>query len=345
MWFHFSADDHGTSRRARDIRAALVHAGHRVSDAASTDPVPPNADVWFHGLAGSNLRGPADPALNERLVAFARDVVVFQLCDSDSMSFQKLLPPLRDKARLFLRNHWPTDKQAIPTELLSRLGYLPPMIRPITPHPGAPLAERSRGSIFYGTPTGKLYFPEGRETLIARLRASGLPFEGGLSPDAGCPREPPPELTVPRMPPREHARRLYDTQICLAPWGNHKLTYRLFEGLAARCLVVTQPFGDIDFLDGGLKAGVHYVESDAHHDGVVELVRHYLEHPEEAQRIADAGHELFLRSFAPRGRLVSKYLFDESVASWGELYRPATGQGGPAVALRSATARLFPGWF
>lgn len=345
MWFHFSADDRGTSRRARDIRAALVHAGHRVSEAASTAPVPPRADVWFHGLAGSNLRGPADPALNERLVAFPRDVAVFQLCDSDSMSFQKILPPLRDKARLFLRNHWPTDKQGIPTELVSRLGYLPPMIRAITPHAGERLAERSRGAMFYGTPTGKLYFPEGREVLIARLRASGLPFEGGLSPDAGCPREPPPELSVERMDPREHARRLQDTKICLAPWGNHKLTYRLFEGLAARCLVITQPFGDISFLDGGLRAGVHYVESDAQHDSLVERVRYYLAHLDEAQRIADAGHVHFLEHFAPRGRLISEYLFEASVASWGELYRPANARFSPAAAVRAATARLFPAWY
>jgi hypothetical protein len=345
MWFHFSAEDHGTSRRARDIRAALVHAGHRVSEAAVTEPVPPRADVWFYGLGGGALRAPADPALNERLVAFARDVVVFQLCDSDSMSFQKLLPPLRAKARLFLRNHWPTNQQAIPPELVSRLGYLPPMIRPITPHAGVPLAERSRGAMFYGTPTGKLYFPEGRETLIARLRASGLPFEGGLSPDAGCPREPPPEVTVPRLAPREHQRRLYDTKLCLAPWGNHKLTYRLFEGLAARCLVITQPFGDIDFLDGGLKAGVHYVEGDARHETLVDVVRYYLEHTDEAQRIADAGHEHFCRHFAPRGRLVSEYLFEKSVASWGDLYRPAASGFSPGAAWRAATARLFPTWY
>lgn len=344
MWFHFSAQDRGASRRARDIRAALVHAGHRVSEGDFADPVPERADVWFHGLAGSSLRAPADEAENARLAAFPREVVIYQLCDSDSMSFQKLLPPLREKARLFLRNHWPTDKQAVPSELVSRLGYLPPMIRPITPHPGARLTERSGGAIFYGTPTGKLYFPEGRERLIELLRDSGLPFEGGLSPDPQCPREPPPELTVSRIQPKEHARRLLDTKICLAPWGNHKLTYRLFEGLAARCLVITQPFDDIDFLHGGLKAGVHYVESDARHETLVERVRYYLDHLAEAQRIADAGYQHFCRYFAPRGKLVSEYLFEASVSSWGELYRPAAGHN-PAVALRSATARLFPSWF
>ena len=261
MWFHFSAEDRGTSRRARDIRAALVHAGHRVSEGAPTETVPQRADVWLHGLGGATLRAPADEADNARLVAFPRDVVIYQLCDSDSMSFQKLLPPLREKARLFLRNHWPTDKHGVPSELVSRLGYLPPMIRPITPHPGVRLTDRGGGAIFYGTPTGKLYFPEGRERLIKLLRGSGLPFEGGLSPDPQCPREPPPGLTVPRIQPKDHARRLADAKICLAPWGNHKLTYRLFEGLAARCLVITQPFDDIDFLHGGLRAGVRQTKS------------------------------------------------------------------------------------
>ncbi|HWP09843.1 MAG TPA: glycosyltransferase [Polyangiaceae bacterium] len=315
-----------------------------MSEGAPTETVPQRADVWFHGLGGATLRAPADEADNARLVAFPRDVVIYQLCDSDSMSFQKLLPPLREKARLFLRNHWPTDKHGVPSELVSRLGYLPPMIRPITPHPGVRLTDRRGGAIFYGTPTGKLYFPEGRERLIKLLRGSGLPFEGGLSPDPQCPREPPPGLTVPRIQPKDHARRLADAKICLAPWGNHKLTYRLFEGLAARCLVITQPFDDIDFLHGGLRAGVHYVESDARHDTLVERVGWYLDHLDEAQRIADAGYLHFCRYLAPRGKLVSEYLFDASVSSWGELYRPATGHN-PAAALRAATARLFPNWF
>jgi Glycosyl transferases group 1 len=344
MRLHFTHDDRHTSRRARDLRAALVHAGHVVTHGAVDEPVPARAEIWFHGL-GANGQIPCDPGLLTALTAFSRTVVLFQNCDSDTMSFHKIPPELGRKTRLFLRNHWPHDRQAIPAEYRSRLGYLTPMLRPITPVAGAPLAARSRGAMFYGTPTGKRYFPEGRERLIALLRDSGLPFEGGLSPDAGCPREPPPELMVARVPAREHARRLRDTKICLAPWGNHKLTYRLFEGLAARCLVVAPPFSDIDFLDGGLTAGVHYVETAPDYGDLVDVVRHYLEHEVDAQRIADAGHAHFRRCFAPRGRLISAYLFEQAIASWGELYRPPTSLERTTGLFRSVTARLVPTWF
>ncbi len=39
----------------------------------------------------------------------------------------------------------------------------------------------------------------------------------------------------------------------MAPWGNHVLTYRLFEGLATRCLVIAQRIRNSRILDGELE--------------------------------------------------------------------------------------------
>jgi glycosyltransferase involved in cell wall biosynthesis len=148
------------------------------------------------------------------------------------------------------------------------------------------------------------------------------------------------ELVVPRIRESRHARLLSDSKVCLAPWGNHPLTYRLFEGMAFRCLVVAQPIRDTAFLDGGLEAGRHYVEVAADLHDLVDVVRHYLEHLDEAQRIADAGHEHFKRFFEARRSLVSSYFFESTVASWSDLYRP-TARRSIATATRSLVASLF----
>jgi hypothetical protein len=217
------------------------------------------------------------------------------------------------------------------------------MIKPMGPHAGLPLAERRVGATFYGTRTGLANLPEGknaREETVRRMRASGLPFIGGLSPHVEARYQAAPELVLPRMHEREHARLLRDAKVCIAPWGNHPITYRLFEGMALRCLVVAQSIRATAFLDGGLEAGRHYVEVADDLSDLVDKVRYYLDHLSGAQRIADAGHEHFRRYLAARGGLVSSWLFERAVASWGDLYRPGE-QRGVVAASRGIAARFF----
>jgi hypothetical protein len=137
-----------------------------------------------------------------------------------------------------------------------------------------------------------------------------------------------------------HTRRLRDTQICIAPWGNHPLTYRMFEGLACRCLVLVQSLRDCAIVDDGLAPGRHYVEVAADLSDLTELARHYLAHPDEAQLIADAGHRHFVARLASRGGLVSQWIFDACVASWGSLYRPGHLHG-LVPAVRAFGARYL----
>lgn len=108
------------------------------------------------------------------------------------------------------------------------------------------------------------------------------------------------------MNERAHAKLLHGSKVCVAPWGNHPITYRLFEGMALRCLVVAQSIRATAFLDGGLESGRHYVEVADDLRDLVDTVHHYLAHLPEAQRIADAGHEHFRHHFASRGNLVSR---------------------------------------
>jgi len=341
MRFFFTEEDDHARIRAGDIRSALVAARHDVRHGRPGDAVPHGTDVWMHGL-GIDPDRPMDPALVGSLLATRAEVVLFQLCDAPSMWFQRLPPALMQRARLFLRNHWPSDRQAIPAAARDRIGWLPPMLKTMRPRAGAPLAARTIGTMFYGTRTGDANLPGGgnaREEAVRQMRASGLPFEGGLLAHDASHYRTAAELMVPRIHKHAHTRRLRNARICIAPWGNHALTYRVFEGLACRCLVLAQSLRDCAIVDDGLAPGLHYVEVAADLSDLTELARHYLAHPDEAQRIADAGHRHFVARLAARGPLVSRWIFDACVASWGALYRPSDERG-IAVALRALAARL-----
>ncbi len=342
MRFFFTDEDRRTDERGSDIRAALVHARHRVIHGQPGQPAPEGTDIWMHGL-GLEGGPPLKQSTVDRLLTSKAEVVLLQLCDAETMSFDSVPEGLARRARLFLRNHWPMDVQRIPEPYRDRIGWLPPMIKPMKPHPGKPLNKRVPRSVFFGTRTGFSNMNDGmnaREQTVRIMRNSGLAFEGGLVLHKFDQYQVVPELTVPRISGRTHDRLLQNSCICLAPWGNHPLTYRFFEGLAYRCLVLAQSIQKCRFLDGGLEPGRHFVEVNDDLSNLAERVDYYLNHVDEGQRIADAGHEHFKRFFASRGRLVSAWIYDATVASWGTLYQPSTARD-PLSWLRSIYARLF----
>jgi hypothetical protein len=344
--FFFTEEDKLTRVRGADIRAALVHAGHEVVHGRVGQAAPAGIDVWMHGLGVAGAP-PLSAAVTQPLLSSPANVVLFQLCDAASMSFERIPPALAEKARSFLRNHWPSDEQAIPALFRERIGFLPPMLKPMATQPGASLSARPLGALFYGSRTGFTNLAAGRnarEETVRRMRSSGLPFEGGLLPHDETRYHAARELLVPRMSERAHLARLKNAKLCLAPWGNHPLTYRLFEGLALGCLVVAQSVRGCALLDGGLEPGRHYVEVAADLSDLTAVVRYYLSHLDEAQRIADAGQAHFSRYLAARGRLISAWLFEASVGSWGDLYRAPEARN-LSRALRGSLAGLFPGRF
>ena len=343
MRFYFTEEDPPTRVRAGDIRAALVHARHEVLHGRVGNPPPAGTDVWMHGIGIEGSPPIADP-ICDQLLASTAPFALFQLCDGESLCFEQIRRDVAARARLFLRNHWPQDPNRIPEFARGRTGWLPPMLKPMAPQAGRPLQERSHGTVFFGTRTGMSNMGDGRnarEELVRLMLKSQLPFRGGLLPNKD-PRYPvPPELEGERLSEAKHGAVLRDAKICLAPWGNHPLSYRLFEGLASRCLVVAQSIRDTTFVDGGLEAGKHYVEVAHDLSDLTEVVRHYLTHLDEAQGIADAGHAHFVRYFASRGGLISPYIFSATVASWGSLYRASEARGLGALS-RSFAARAFP---
>jgi len=329
MRFFFTEEDELARIRGTDIRSALVAARHEVIHGGPGDVAPVGTDVWMHGLRGDR-RHPIEPAQLDALLATRAAVVLFQLCDASSMWFDRVPDALMQRTRLFLRNHWPSDRSCIPQALHGRIGWLPPMLKTMRPRAGRALPDRTIGSMFYGTRTGGANLPGGanaREQTVRLMRSSGLPFEGGLLPHNEGRYQPPPDLTVPRMHKHAHTRRLRNTQLCIAPWGNHPLTYRVFEGLACRCLVLAQSLRACAIVDDGLQPGRHYVEVAPDLSNLAELARHYLQHLDEAQRIADAGHRHFVARLAARGELVSQWIVDACVASWGPLYQPGPQRG------------------
>ena len=285
-----------------------------------------------------------DEASARPLLQSSAKVVLFQLCDAPSMSFERIPQALVDKASLFLRNHWPSDPSSIPAAFRGRTGFLNPMLKPMASLRGAPLSARPVGAMFYGSRTGFENLAQGknaREETVRRMRSSGLPFEGGLLPHTEARYLAAPDLLVPRMSEKAHTARLENAKICLAPWGNHPLTYRMYEGLALGCLVVAQSLRECTVLDGGLEPGRHYVEVAADLSDLTRVVDYYLSHLDEAEQIAAAGQAHFERYLAARGGLISAWLFDATVASWGDLYR-APDAGNVSRRLQSYAARYFP---
>jgi hypothetical protein len=190
--------------------------------------------------------------------------------------------------------------------------------------------------------TGRLNLPgsrNAREETVRMLRASGLRFEGGLLPHHEQRLQSAQDLMVPRMHKHALTRRLRHAQMCVAPWGNHVLADELLEGLACRCLVLAQSIRDCSIVDAGLQPGTHYVEVAADLSNLVELTRYYLAHQDEAQHIADAGHEHFQQRLASRGPLVSPWIFDACLASWGPWVQPGAARGW-SPALRAFSARM-----
>jgi len=343
MRFYFTEEDRPTEIRGRDIRAALVHAHHRVMHGRPLAPVPAKVDVWMHGIgiAGS---APMNPVVADMLLQSQARLVIFQACDHQSMCFEQIRADVAERAELFLRSHWPSDRNRVPAEFRDRIGFLPPMIKPLLPAPGKDLYGRGGNAIFFGTRTGMVNLANGknaREECVRLMLNSSLPFQGGIVAHDDPRYASEPQLVVPKISEAQHRALLSDSKICLAPWGNHPITYRLFERLAARCLVVAQSLRETAFLDGGLEADHHYVEVAPDLSNLTEKVGYYLSHLDEAQRIADAGHRHFETYFAARDKLVSSYIFESTVASWGDLYRPAAPPN-LLASMRSQLARWFP---
>jgi hypothetical protein len=115
-----------------------------------------------------------------------------------------------------------------------------------------------------------------RNRLLSRLVRAGVPLtsRGGWS-DPGCWGD-------------SRTRLLNRSRILLnfARTPGEYSGVRLLLGMVNRCLVISEPIHE----PGPVQPGVHYVSAGV--DEMPGVIRHYLDRPAEAARIAERGHEL-----------------------------------------------------
>ncbi len=335
MKIHFTGDGRQSFDRTRYLWGALIKNFHSVSKSRRWKPPPRDCDIWFHDV---EYQFPFTEHLKDRLHGFPGRLVFYRTDDTMDFPFQKIPDDLLSRADLFLASHWKADASAVPEALRDRWGYINPILRPFSSHPGSPLRDREKTVVFYGVRTGGKNLPDGRnsrEEAVRLLQGEALPFDGGLV--YGGPDHPTPEsVLVRRLSRQEHFQRLDRTSICLCLWGYCPLTYRFFEGLSRRNLVVTQTLSGLRFARAGLEAGVHYVEIKADLSDMLEKLDYFLTHTDEAQRIADAGHERFTSHFAFRGLDFPQPLFEEICGTWGGMLEEVRNPTLRARALRRA---------
>jgi hypothetical protein len=313
----FTEDDGPVHHRSRYLRGGLLRNFHRISilkDVAAS----PRGSLWLHGLS-HDWRVPFRAAIQHEMERFSGALAFFQNDDLLDFYLEKIPGPLQDRAVVFLRNVWPSDNNLVAPAIRDRTGYINPFLKPLSARSGKPLVQRSKHAFFYGHATGGARHT--RIDAIRRLKDAGVPLRGGLA-ESQYTVAPPPDLCVDPIPSARYARFLADSAICLALHGNCPLTYRLFEGLSRRCLVIAQDLGSIRFADCGLKPGVHYVSAKEDLSDLVDLVRYHLDHLEEAQAIADAGVLHFQKYFQFSGVNLPQPLYREMIGSWSNMELP-----------------------
>lgn len=282
-----------------EVLAALRAAGHRITEINSDEVAPPQDNhkvLWIQGNANWF------PRLCHNLIALPASrrplVVVWHS--------EPLPPPaatgramprlhLREIVKVLLRDTRATDVRSNLRRIkqLNQNG-LPDLLIVSTPARQEFLAECSIGSewvpfgyepshgrdlglerdidaLFLGT----LQVPR-RRMLLDQLRGAGLNVM-----TAG-------DWHDPKMWDENRTVLLNRTKIMLnlSRFPGELSGLRMILGMANRSLVLSEPIDRPD----PYKPGVHYVETAV--ESMPEMIRYYLSHEEERQRIADAGHAL-----------------------------------------------------
>lgn len=308
----FTEEDGYIHNRARYMRGGLIKNYHHVKATADYEHIP-DADIWFHGI--SHLPEIKDfSPLYKKLENFNGQLILFQNNDELEFNVERVPENLINKAVMILRNTWPSNVSNIHPIVRNRTGFLNPLLKPDKAVAGNELAKRTTVVSFHGAATG--YGESTRIDALRMLRNAGIPFNGGIFSSPLVPVKPPEDLLISPIKRKEYLRILGDTQISLALHGYNPLTFRLFESFSRRCLVIAQDLSDIKFVDCGLKSGVHYVSVNKNLSDLVEKVSYYMDHLDEAQKIADAGFIHFRKYFQFSGVDIPQTLYNEILKTW-----------------------------
>lgn len=310
MKFIFTEEKARTHHRARSLRGGLIKNYHKVMVLKSLDKIP-SADFWFHGIT-HDFSEPLSPQLQRKMEEFKGKIVFFGNDDPMSFPLNRIPLSLQKKASLYLRSCWPSDKEKIDPLIIDRIGFVNPFLKPSGLMPGKLLRQRDLTVSFYGAPTSESCF--NRIMAIRMIKEAGLPFKGGLFRTKS--EVPPEDLEVSELPLSRYMQLLNQTRFGLVLHGYNPLSFRLFECLATRCLAIVQDLSSLDFLDCGLKAGIHFVNVRKDLSDLVEKISYYQQNLDEAQVIADAGYLHFKNVFQFTGVNLPQPLYERMVDSW-----------------------------
>lgn len=154
-----------------------------------------------------------------------------------------------------------------------------------------PWQDKQKAVYFLGHFTGRLDDSNPRLAACSRMIESGIPANiGFLEHLVPAPLR----KFVPIKPPEAlHVMAQY--RYVLSLWGNHPFNPRLYRGLEAGSLVFHQSTSAVRLLDDGiLLPGKHFVEVATDLSDLVDKVNYYMNHPSEAQEIAETGHRQWM---------------------------------------------------
>ena len=310
-------------RSINRLRLKLLQRGHAAHLRKLENFRDPSYDLAIYCMCPHLKENPIDKDFANWVISINANYAFLQSGDVGKLRFERISPEIGRSASLFLSNHWRSNIQAIPDKYQNRIGFIQPHVRGYWSISGQDLKDRPIDASSHGTNNikaqgaAKSHTPfRYREKLVREMRELQIEFSGGLFANSHTPKD----LETKRVKRQEYFHTLSQSKICLAPWGSHPVSYRIFEGLSQRCLVIAQTLKNTRFLDGGLKAGVHYIEVNKELTNLKETVTHYLDNPDEAQTIADKGFSKYQEYFESGNELVSDSLFSDIVQSWGKHY-------------------------
>lgn len=166
--------------------------------------------------------------------------------------------------------------------------------------------ERTRDTIFLGQIVPR------RRKLIGQLEKSGIQVD-----KMG-------DWFDPRCWGENRTRTLNQTRIFLN-LGRHPgeaPSSRFCLGIASKCLVVSEPV----YRPDPFVAGKHFVACSM--EEMPDVIRHYLDHPEEREEIVEAGYRLITETVTLENsvmkllELIERKLSDKNRKSWGQSQAP-----------------------
>ena len=108
-----------------------------------------------------------------------------------------------------------------------------------------------------------------------------------------------------RVGRREYYAEMMRSKICLSPFGYGEICWRDFEAVLCGCLVIKPDMAHLQTVPDVFQANLTYVPVSWDYADLGEKCLHFLENPQERQRIARAAFDVLESYYVNRGFLDS----------------------------------------